>query len=307
MSNGFFSLPAFAKINWSLHIHGKRADGYHEVTTCLQSISLHDDLHFNRRDDTQIRLSCDDAEIPTDESNLIIRAARSLCERYRVQKGATIRLEKRIPTNGGLGGASSNAAAALLGLAYLWDLKSSVSELVEIAAGLGADVPFFLVGGRALARGTGAEVLTLPEAATVRLIIVKPNASVSTAAAYELLRAPALTTAIPDSKLASSRGGADFEHSNQTVLHNDFEPVIFLLKPEIERAKMALIEAGASGGLLAGSGSSVFGIFDDQEVQKRALRDIRTEAGWRVFPCATLSRKEYWRAAESCLIPLSAP
>jgi 4-diphosphocytidyl-2-C-methyl-D-erythritol kinase len=304
VSTASFSLPAFAKINWSLHILGKRSDGYHEVSTSLQTISFHDDLHFSSFDDREICFSCDDPKVPTDETNLIVKAATSLRDRYRVEEGAVIHLVKRIPANVGLGGASSNAAVALVGLACLWDLTPTVSELTEIGSAIGADVPFFFFGGRALAKGTGTEVFPLPDTATAHLLVVKPNAAMGTAEAYKRLHAPALTRTMSNSKLSISPAWADLEYSDQTVLQNDFEPVIFRLEPEIERAKKALIQAGASGGLLAGSGSCVFGIFDSQKAQERALHDIQAEVGWRIFPCVTLSRQEYLQAMGSCGVPL---
>ncbi|MGH9880740.1 MAG: 4-(cytidine 5'-diphospho)-2-C-methyl-D-erythritol kinase, partial [Pyrinomonadaceae bacterium] len=134
-----FSLPSFAKINWNLRILGRRPDGYHEVRTFLQTISLQDQLHFESRDDDDISLACDNPNIPTDETNLIVRAANSLRSRYGVKSGASIALNKRIPAKGGLGGASSNAAIALMGLIRLWRLELNSSDLVDIAAGLGAD------------------------------------------------------------------------------------------------------------------------------------------------------------------------
>src|SRR5262249_32579219 len=145
-----FTLPSFAKINWSLRILGLRPDGYHEVRTVLQTISLHDEISFTPRNDGQIVLSCDEPEIPTDSRNLIVLAARRLQKTKAVAQGATLRLTKRIPAKAGLGGGSSNAAVALLGLAHLWGLGCRHSELVDIAVGIGADVPFFLVGGQAL-------------------------------------------------------------------------------------------------------------------------------------------------------------
>jgi len=311
------SLPSFAKINWSLRILGKRPDGYHEVQTLLQTISLHDDIHFELSNEGDIALSCDDPEIPIDNENLIVRAARALKSRYKVDRGARIRLEKKIPTKAGLGGASSNAAVSLLGLAHLWDVKEATAVL-EIAAALGADVPFFLSGGRALGTGTGATVSSLPDNANSHqqyLIVITPNASVSTAEAYAALGSPALTTTNTDPILSSSRNEANAGDSQPWPLHdewtsrsqdrlrNDFESVIFDIEPELRRTKAALLQAGALGALLAGSGSSVFGIFSDREAQHRAVNEIKLEAGWRIFPCVTVSRNEYVRAVGSWDIP----
>ena len=197
MNQPSLSVPSFAKINWRLQILGRRPDGYHEVRTWLQTISLHDDIHFELSDDGSISLSCDEPDIPTDDQNLIVRAAATLKLRYKVNEGVQVRLEKRIPAKAGLGGASSNAAISLLALAYLWNVKASAAVLLEIGATLGADVPFFLLGGRALAMGTGVTVSAISENADdeVRhLIVITPNASISTAKAYGALSSAALTT-----------------------------------------------------------------------------------------------------------------
>ena len=262
----------------------------------LQTVSLHDDLHFAPRDNEEIQLSCDDPLIPSDAHNLIIRAGNALRNRCHNRNGATIHLEKRIPAQGGLGGASSNAAVALLGLAHLWRLDINAAELMEIGAALGADVPFFFVGGRALATGIGTEVKALPDNPKKHLLVVTPNATVSTAEAYKSLRAPALTTSVDASILSSSCSATEFRDTDQGELHNDFEHVIFEIEPEIGRANEALLRCGASAALVAGSGSSVFGIFDNQQAQASALREIQAEVGWRIFPAVTVSRNEYLQA-----------
>jgi 4-diphosphocytidyl-2-C-methyl-D-erythritol kinase len=294
------SLPSFAKINWSLQILGKRSDGYHEVKTRLQTISLHDDLHFELSGDSAITLSCNEPNIPTDEENLVVRAAYALKERYHVERGVHIRLEKRIPTRAGLGGASSNAAVSLLGLAHLWNVKAETPSLIEIASRLGADVPFFLTGGCAMATGIGTTLSPLPDSDSKYLIVVTPQAEVSTSNAYKAVSSSALTTTGSNPILSSSFEPENFQDSrpwpSSDHLKNDFESVIFDIEPEIKRTKEALLQAGADLALLAGSGSSVFGIFSDREAQHRALDEIRREAGWRIFPCVTVSRNEYVRA-----------
>lgn len=296
------TLPSFAKVNWSLRILGKRTDGYHEVRTILQTVSLRDDLVFDLAEDEGIQLLCDEPEIPTDDRNLIVRAAKLLKQRHRVSNGARIRLVKRIPTKAGLGGGSSNAAVALIALAHLWNIQCKRSQLLTIASELGADIPFFLCGGRALGTGTGATISSLPDDASrapQHLILITPNATVSTADAYEYVRAPALTTAKSDSILSVSHIGANSKASvpcsAEDDLQNDFEAVIFDIEPEIRRARDTLLQAGATGALLAGSGSSVFGVFPGQEAQQLGLEKIQPESGWRISPCVTLSRDEYWR------------
>lgn len=316
MSQSALSLPSFAKINWSLEILGRRPDGYHEIKTHLQTISLHDDLHFELNEDGVVSLSCDDPDIPTDDRNLVVRAAHALKQRHPTAKGARIRLEKRIPAKAGLGGASSNAAISLLALSHLWSADVTAPELLEIAATLGADVPFFLLGGAARATGTGTTLSSLPgdsggvesagdgvDQERRHLIVITPNAGVSTVEAYLAVNSRALTTLNADSILSVSRSEADSRFSQPWPLHdslkNDFESVIFDIEPEIRRTKETLLQAGALGALLAGSGSSVFGIFADREDQQRAVNEMKLEAGWRIFPCVTVSRNEYLRALGS--------
>jgi 4-diphosphocytidyl-2-C-methyl-D-erythritol kinase len=292
-------LPAFAKINWRLRVIGKRADGYHQLDTVLQTISLHDTVTFTLTSDDQITLSCDDRSLSSDSTNLAHRAAAVLQARYELSQGAHIRLEKRIPAQAGLGGGSSDAATTLIGLSYLWETGASIEELLDLAAPLGADVPFFLCGGTAQGVGTGTEIVPSIDAQTKFLLVLKPNAGVSTARAYESLNAPYLTTLASDTMLLSSLHEPDRDNVIG-AMSNDFETVVFELEPEIERAKAALMESGAQGALLAGSGSAVFGIFDNKEAQERAIQAIDLEAGWRVFPCTTVGRDQYRRAMGPC-------
>ena len=304
MTNTTVHLPSFAKINWLLRILGKRSDGYHELITVLETVSICDGLTFELREDGEITLTCDSADIPTDSTNLIVKAAVALHKRIRSQLGAQIKLTKRIPTQAGLGGASSNAAVTLVTLNALWQGQLTIDEMVALASGLGADVPFFLVGGNALATGTGIRVSALPDRPKQHLIVVTPNASVATANAYAALNAGSLTTSDLASILSSSLAELVSADSGQWPLRNDFERVIFEIEPEIERVKTALLEAGARGALLAGSGSSVFGVFDDEAARDRALENLSSEAGWKIFPCHTLSREEYFRAMNSSGFPL---
>ena len=297
--NQSLSLPSFAKINWSLRILGKRPDNFHEIRTTLQTISLHDRLNFELSEDREIALTSSDAEIPTDERNLIVRAGHALRERYSINKGARVHLEKSIPVQAGLGGGSSNAAVALLALARLWEIDAAANDLIAIAAGLGADVPFFFYGGAMLATGTGATLSALPESGAHNLIIIAPNVSVSTRDAYASLQAASLTSETSEFILSSSQKAIVSRDSAPWLSNdfaNDFESVIFDIYPEIRRAKDLLLAAGAMAALMTGSGSSVLGVFADQESQQQALEKIQSEAGGRIFPCVTVSRNEYRRA-----------
>ena len=305
MSTTSLSFPSFAKINWYLQILGKRADGYHEVLTVLQTVSLHDDLTFDLRDDGKIVLSCDNPEIPLDESNLIVKAALALQAHLHCTLGAEIKLTKRIPTKAGLGGASSNAAVTLMALNILWRGGLNAPDFIRISSDLGADVRFFLEGGRGIATGTGTDVSVIEDLSREHLIIVTPNAKVSTANAYASLNAGSLTTSESNSILSNSLAGQFSADSRQWPLRNDFERVIFEIEPEIERAKMALLEAGARGALLAGSGSSVFGVFNDEVARDRAINNLTRAAGWQVFSCDTVTGDDYFVAMTSSEFPLN--
>lgn len=294
MSEEIITLPAFAKINLGLRVLGRRDDGYHEIRTVFQTVTLHDGLTFETTADGRLELTCTDPTIPTDESNLVLRAASALRERYGVSRGACVRLEKTVPAGGGLGGGSSDAAATLLALAHLWDLKADARELSELGARLGADVPFFLTGGTALGTGTGTEIAPLEDAPKAHLVVVTPAVRVSTAEAYKALGAPALTKAEALVNLSVSRTEADFPDSLCDVMSSDFEAVVVRLHPEIGRVREALRAAGAARASLSGSGSSVYGVFES-ELEAGLVADALGEAegSWRVSACATLTRAEY--------------
>ena len=225
-----------------------------------------------------------------------MRAAEALRARFATKKGARVRLEKRIPAQAGLGGGSSDAAATLIALALFWELDVVRQDLIEIGAGLGADVPFFLFGGTARGTGIGDQVTPIPDATEKFLLIVKPNANVSTGSAYKSLGERSLTTRNPKTILSSSPPTDAFANGSLVLLGNDFEEVVLNLEPEISRAKAALMNAGAQAAMLAGSGSAVFGVFVSEDAQRRAIQAIELEAGWRVFPCKTVGRKNYLKA-----------
>lgn len=291
MNRFSFKLPAFAKINWFLRILGKRTDGFHEICTAFQIVSLHDNLFFSPGD--EIKLTCDKPNIPTGESNLIVRAALDLKKRFGVKTGAEIHLEKNIPSPGGLGGGSSDAAVALIGLARLWKLEISFDELCQMGANLGSDVPFFFYGGTALGSGRGTEITPIEDVEEKFLLIITPDVEVKTKEAFERLNAPRLTNFQPKSILKICHKEAEKPYFWQSNPKNDFEPVVFKIEPEIERVKNRLLETGAKSASLSGSGASVFGIFDNEETRQATLKAIENESNWRKFAVATVSRNKY--------------
>jgi 4-diphosphocytidyl-2-C-methyl-D-erythritol kinase len=290
------NVPAFAKLNLGLRVHGRRPDGYHEISTVFQTVTLRDTLSFQAAADGSLKLVCSDPSIPADDSNLILRAAKALRERFGVGRGVCVELEKMIPAGGGLGGGSADAAVTLAALTTLWEIEAGAGELAEIGARLGADVPFFLTGGTALGTGTGTDIRPLEDAPKMHLVIVAPGVQVSTAEAYGALGAPALTKVEPLVNLSVSRTEADFPDSLCDVWSNDFEAVVVRLYPEIGRARERLVGSGARRVMLSGSGSSVFGVFESKGEAARARVGLKAESGWKVFACETLTRAEYLAA-----------
>jgi len=291
MQGESFRLPSFAKINLYLRVLGKRADGFHEICTIFQSVSLCDYLTFS--EDDRILFTCDDEKIPTDDKNLIVKAAKVLREIHAVKKGAAIHLEKHIPAPGGLGGGSSNAAATLFGLMRLWDIEIDFKDLHRIGKNLGSDVPFFLYGGTALGTGSGTEISSLADFREKYLLIVTPNIDVSTKDAFDRLSAPDLTNKGSKSILQICRDDVDSSYLRQSNLANDYERVIFEIEPETRRAKEKLFVCGAKRALLSGSGASVFGIFETNEQRQNAFEALSGEQDWRMFPAETVTSAEY--------------
>jgi 4-diphosphocytidyl-2-C-methyl-D-erythritol kinase len=286
-----FTLPAFAKINWLLRIIGKRDDGFHDLFTVFQTVSLRDDLTFS--ENATLELSCSDDHIPTDSRNLIIKAAESLRQQFGITKGAKIHLEKRIPSPGGLGGGSSDCATALIGLAKLWEIDTNGEQLAEIGGKLGSDVPLFFHGGTAIGVGRGTEISPIEDVDEKYLIIVTPNEDVSTAQAFQQLDASRLTKTVSNRILELCRKEAKKIADDRFVLYNDFEKTILDQYSSIKSAKDAVISLGARRVLMSGSGSSVFGVFDNLQLRQNAVELLEKEFGSRVFAIETISREKF--------------
>ncbi|MGH7783263.1 MAG: 4-(cytidine 5'-diphospho)-2-C-methyl-D-erythritol kinase [Candidatus Binatia bacterium] len=288
-----FTLPSFAKINWTLRILGKRVDGYHELCTVFQTISLSDELTFSPND--ELVLTCGDDSVPADGQNLIVRAAETLRDRYAIDKGARIHLKKRIPSPGGLGGGSSNAAIALIGLSRLWKIEPDSGEMTVMAEFLGSDVPFFLHGGTAIGTGRGEIIGSGLDINEKFMLVVTPNVSISTKEAFARIDASGLTKAASKSILRDCRFIAESGDLRDKTLINDFEASILSVEPEIARVKNALLRLGARQAMMSGSGASVFTVFDKEETRQAAIKALEIESNWRKFAVATISREEYRR------------
>ncbi len=284
-------IPAFAKVNLCLHVLGKRPDGHHELRTIFQAISLHDTLILSlmRRPGTTIETS--DSALPMGRENLVWRAVEALRRELRIRSGVHVELTKRIPVARGLGGGSSDAAAALVGLLRLAGRKLDTARLVEIAASLGADVPFFLFGGRALGVGRGDEIYPLPDLLARGVVVVSPrDIGVSTRDAYSWLSRQ-LTKRSAAPKLWNFC--ALCWSPQEAGVSNDFEAAVFPRHPRLARLKRGLLERGAAEAALAGSGSAVFGVFRSPAQARRAADGFPND---QVFVCETLTREEYRRA-----------
>ena len=276
------------KINLRLRVLGRRDDGYHELETVFQAIDVWDTLLGDPAD--ALTLRCDAPDVPADVTNLVLRAAESLRQASgRPRLGGALTLRKRLPAGGGLGGGSSDAAGALVLLRALWDLETTDRQLHDLAAGLGSDVPFFLVGGTAVGRGRGERLAPLPFGGPRPLVLGFPPFSIATEEVYEGLGASRLT---PDSKndsfghlfLHKSQGGKDFGFAV-----NDLEAVVFEKRPELRGFRDELLKLGAGAALLSGSGSTGFGAFDrEDQVQEARDRLQKRFARWTVVASRTI-------------------
>jgi len=290
-------IPAYAKVNLRLEVLGKRADGYHELRTIFQTVSLHDTLEFHssRRPGIALQIHGNEALAKEDlEKNLVYRAVDALRRESRVRPGIEITLRKKIPAGRGLGGGSSDAAAALVGYLQFTKQKIETSRLRDIAASLGADVPFFLFGGTALGISKGEEIYPMPDAPRRALLIVSPaDIHVPTPDAYRWLHAPelaSLTKSAANHKLF--KFCALCWSAQEASLSNDFEAAVFQRHPRLGKIKRDLLHRGASEALLAGSGSAVFGVFPSPAKARRAAVGFPHD---QAFVCETISRKRYAR------------
>jgi len=290
-------IPAFAKINLRLEILGKRPDGYHELRTIFQTVSLHDDLKLKRARKPGIVLRVEgNAALSGEpaEKNLVYRGVQALQAEVKDDGGVEIELKKRIPAGRGLGGGSSDAAAAMIGYLRLSGKKVATDRLMEIGASLGADVPFFLRGGRALGIGRGDEIYPLPDIKTLAVLIVSPShIHVPTPDAYRWLNAPELTKTAENSKLWKFCALSWSEQG--TRLLNDFEGAVFQHHPRLDSIKRDLLRRGATEALLAGSGSAVIGVFPSPAKARRAAVGFTHD---QTFVCETLSRVKYVRLTQ---------
>lgn len=267
------SINAMAKINLGLDVLRRRENGYHDVKMVMQTVNIYDTLDFVKKEEPGIVVKVDAMELPTDENNLIYKAAKLLYERCQMEEGVEITLTKRIPIAAGMAGGSTDAAAALVGINRLFNLGLTMDELKEIGVKIGADVPYCIEGGTALCEGIGEILTKLPDAPDCFVVVAKPEISVSTKYVYENLHANELKyhPDIDGMVEAIREGNLDgvcsrMENVLETVTENKY--------PIISQIKKLLKDAGAENSLMSGSGPTVFAIFKEEEMAKKALEMV---------------------------------
>ncbi|MEI6638940.1 MAG: 4-(cytidine 5'-diphospho)-2-C-methyl-D-erythritol kinase [Chlorobium sp.] len=266
------TVKAFAKINLGLLITGKRADGYHTLETIFAPINWYDTLEFT--DSELISMSCSNADLPVDDNNLCIKAAKSLQRFAGLQKGVAMKLHKEVPFGAGLGGGSSDAATVLRVLNEFWQINASAVELHTLAVKLGADVSYFLATkGLAYARGIGDELEDLRLTIPYYIVTVFPEEHIATAWAYKNFHAR-FDRELPDLKQSTSELCLFGKREGLSVFENDFESAVFDHFASVRRVKSLLQEAGAIFASLSGSGSAVFGLFEHEHEAVAAMKSL---------------------------------
>ena len=266
---------AYAKINLGLDVIGRLENGYHEVKMIMQTVGIYDVLTF-KKIPQGIVITTDHGEIPTDENNLIYKSAKLILEEFGLTEGISIHLEKNIPIAAGMAGGSTDAAATFLGMRDLFELEVSEERLRELGVKIGADVPYCIMGGTALAEGIGEKLTKLPAPAKCFLLIAKPDINVSTKYVYEHLDAEGVEKHPDIDEMIKALNLGDLEGITER-LGNVLENVTVKKYPIIQRIKEFMLAQGAEGSLMSGSGPTVFGIFREQEQAKEALEALRKE------------------------------
>jgi 4-diphosphocytidyl-2-C-methyl-D-erythritol kinase len=286
-------LRAFAKINAGLKILRRREDGYHEIRTIYQTIALHDRLEISvLKSPTRIQVDCDNAAIPSGQGNLVYRTCQEWARARGWRGGIQVKIQKSIPLGSGLGGASTNAAATILGLDRLTGDGLDDIARQKLGSSLGSDVPLFFLGGRVLGCGRGEEVYPLADLPARACLVIFPGFSVSTSEAYR--EAGSRLTESGQTAYSSSFGAwPHFPLMSWGPAENDFEQVVFARWPELAQMKRRLIRAGADVASLTGSGSAIYALFPSSRLMARAQKLI--PKGWLNFPTRTLVRSEYQR------------
>lgn len=274
-------IDARAKVNLTLDVLHKRQDGYHEVEMIMQSINLKDRVVVEKICRPHIEIIVENSELPTDQRNLAFKAAKIMMDEFNLERGVKITLHKEIPLAAGLAGGSSDAAAVILAINELFDIKKTKEELMPLGKCIGADVPFCLLGGTALATGIGEQLQVLDPVPNFSLLLIKPPYAVSTKEVYSRLNIKNIQNRPNTKAMLESIKRQDI----QGIAHglcNVLEEVTFTLHPELKNIKEQLLKRGALGSLMSGSGPTVFGIFESKKEAFRAAQEFSQDEA-RVF------------------------
>jgi len=307
------TVKSFAKINLGLYIGGLREDGFHELRTVYQTIGLHDLMTVNVERGRGIEIRCQHSAVPKDESNTCYRIVDRAMAALRAKGRVVIQIEKRLPVQGGMGGASTNAVAALIALERALKKNLRPEERLRIASEVGSDLPLFLIGGRVLGVGRGEQVFPVVDLPAMACVVVTPAVGVSTPKAFtewdRKLTAPDASDRMNllgrglSAWLGEMYSGAPFRRGRRenpllelvrAGIKNDFEEVVFPEYPELSKGKAALERVGAKYASLSGSGSTLYGLFASKEAANLAAAKLRKQ-GWAAQATVTLPRREYWK------------
>ena len=279
------TVRAAAKINLFLDITGKRSDGYHIVNMVMQSVSLYDEVTVTiEKGDGEINVSCTDESIPCDETNTAYQAVKAFFEYAQIKpKNVWVKIKKRIPSQAGMAGGSTDAAAVLVALNEMLDTGFSQDELAEIAENIGADVPFCIYGGTMTASGIGTILTPLPEMPECYIVVVKPDIKISTKEAYEKSDSMGYEQCRSVESMADAICRGDIKAVGK-ALYNKFEEVVEV--PEIDVIKQCMKDYGAEGALMTGSGSAIFGIFEEKSDADDCMNELERhfENVWLLEP-----------------------
>lgn len=274
-SNNDISLKALAKINLGLDVVRRREDGYHEVRMIMQTIHLYDRLDIKRTKESGIQIQTNLSFLPVNENNLIYKAAKLLMDEFSITDGVSVKLDKRIPVAAGMAGGSTDAAAMLFGMNRLFSLGLTKRQLMERGVQIGADVPYCIMRGTALAEGIGEELSPLAPMVKCPVLIAKPSISVSTKFVYQNLKLDD-TTVHPDIDLLIDDIRAKNLYDIAAHMGNVLETVTIPNYPVIDEIKKHMLSHGAVGAMMSGSGPTVFGLFDDEATAKKAYKAMRS-------------------------------
>ncbi len=267
-------LRAFAKINLGLDVVRKREDGYHEVKMIMQTIQMYDLIKIEKCQESGIHLTTNLPYVPVDERNLVYRAAKLLMDEFQIQQGVTMDLKKFIPVSAGMAGGSSDAAATMVGINHLFELNLSTEELMKRGVTIGADVPYCIMRGTALAEGIGEILTPLPAIPFCYILIGKPGVNVSTKTAYENLNLAGIKKHPRIDDMVEAICRQDLKGMAE-LMENVFEPGIIREYPVIQKIKDRMLEHGAMNAMMSGSGPTVFGVFNDRRKMERAADSLK--------------------------------